>query len=178
MYSNRGPALIAVAGAYRNALAPFGASAGKNRGSRFRFHTRKKTVRLRAMAAVRLKCALGHDAALLISLKNICFRLFHNYRSLIKIARNDFPWKKTNNSFFPPVYINCEAALGQALSIPDLAQSAKRAPRRSPGIGSFHYAWCNSTKKEMFARNEQLHGLATVLVSAPIKNHFLHVNTT
>ncbi len=42
----------------------------------------------------------------------------------------------------------------------------------------FHCAWCNSGKKEIFARNEPLHGLVTVLVSAPIKIDFLHVHTT
>jgi hypothetical protein len=101
------------------------------------------------MAAVRLECALGHNAALLISLKNICFRLFHNYRSRMKIASYGFPCEKTTNT--GPFYINCEAALGQASSIPDSSQSAKDATARCPGIGSFHYAWCNSSKKEMFA---------------------------
>jgi hypothetical protein len=171
-------ALVAVAGAYRNALAPFGAAAGKNRGPRLSFHTRQKAVRLRAMTAVGLECALGHNTALLISLKNFCFKRFHNYRGLVKIARYGFSWSKTTNTFFATVYINCRTALGQALSIPDLRQSAKYATSHSPGVASFHYAWCNSAKKEMFVRNEQLRGLATVLVSAPIKNHFLHVNTT
>ena len=171
-------ALVAVAGAYRNAFAPFGAAAGKNRSPRLSFHTRQKAVRLRAMTAVGLECALGHNAALLISLKNICFKRFHNYRGLIKIARYGFPWEKTRNTFFATVCINCRTALGQALSIPDPKQSAKYVTSHRPGIATFHYAWCNSAKKEMFAWNEQLHGLATVLVSAPIKIDFLHVHTT
>jgi hypothetical protein len=178
MYYRSDSALVAVAGTYRNAFAAFGAAAGKNRSPRLGFHTRQKAVRLRSMAAVRLECALGHNAALLISLKNICFRRFHNYCGLIKIARYGFPWEETTNTFFATVYINFRTPLGQASSIPDSRQSAKYATNRNPGIATFHYAWCNSAKKEMFARNEQLHGLATVLVSAPIKNHFLHVNTT
>ncbi len=47
-----------------------------------------------------------------------------------------------------------------------------------PGSAGFHCAWCNSGKKEIFARNERLRGLVTVLVSAPIKIDFLHVHTT
>jgi hypothetical protein len=178
MYHHSESVLVAVAGTYGNAFAAFGAATGQHRGPRLSFHTRQKAVRLRAMTAVGLECALGHNAALLISLKNICFKRFHNYRGLIKIASYGFSGEKTTNTFFATVYINSETALGQALSIPDSKQSAKYATSHSPGIARFHYAWCNSAKKEMFAWNEQLHGLATVLVSAPIKNHFLHVNTT
>jgi hypothetical protein len=49
---------------------------------------------------------------------------------------------------------------------------------QGPESGGFHWTWCNSRKKEIFARNEPLHGLVTVLVSAPIKIDFLHVHTT
>jgi hypothetical protein len=49
---------------------------------------------------------------------------------------------------------------------------------KGPGSVPFHCAWCNSGKKEIFAGNEPLHGLVTVLVSAPIKIDFLHVHTT
>jgi hypothetical protein len=63
------PVLVAVACAYGNALAALGAAAGKHCGPCFGLHSRQKTMRLCAMAAVRLECALWHNTALLISLR-------------------------------------------------------------------------------------------------------------
>ena len=64
--------LVAVAGTHGNALAALGAAAGKHCCPCLGFHPGQKAVSLRPMAAVRLECALGHNTALLISLKNFC----------------------------------------------------------------------------------------------------------
>jgi hypothetical protein len=61
--------LVAVAGTHGNALPALGATARKHRCSRFGLHARQKAMCLRPMAAVWLECALGHNTALLISLK-------------------------------------------------------------------------------------------------------------
>jgi hypothetical protein len=71
--------LIAVAGTDGNAFAALGAATGKYGCSGFGLHSGQKAVGLRPMAAVRLKCALGHDAALLISLENLCLKASFKY---------------------------------------------------------------------------------------------------
>ena len=71
--------LVAVASTYRNALAALGPAAGKYCRSGFGLHSGQKTVGLRPMAAVRLKCALGHDAALLISVEKFCLEASFKY---------------------------------------------------------------------------------------------------
>jgi hypothetical protein len=71
--------LVAVAGAYSDALAALGATAGKHRCACLGLHPRQKAMRLRPMAAVRLECALGHNTALLISLKNLCLKASLKY---------------------------------------------------------------------------------------------------
>jgi hypothetical protein len=96
------------------------------------------------MAAVRLKCALGHNTALLYLVKNLCLKASFKY-----------------NGFSPK---------GQGLPGLWLQSGAFHWP--------FHCPWCNSGKKDFFARNEPLRRLVTVLVSAPIKIDFLHVHTT
>jgi hypothetical protein len=71
--------LIAVAGTDGNAFAALGTAAGKYGCSGLGLHSGQKAVGLRPMAAVRLKCALGHDAALLISLENLCLKASSKY---------------------------------------------------------------------------------------------------
>ena len=71
--------LIAVAGTDGNTFAAFGAAARKYGCSGLGLHSGQKAVGLRAMAAVRLKCALWHDAALLISLENLCLKASFKY---------------------------------------------------------------------------------------------------
>ena len=74
-----GKVLIAVAGTDGNAFAALGAATGKYGCSGLGLHSGQKPVCLRPMAAVRLKCALGHDAALLISLENLCLKASFKY---------------------------------------------------------------------------------------------------
>jgi hypothetical protein len=57
--------LVAVAGTHGDALAALGAATRKHGCSCLGLHPRQKAVCLRPMAAVRLKCALGHSTALL-----------------------------------------------------------------------------------------------------------------
>ena len=57
--------LVAVAGAYSNALAALGAAARKHRCPCLGLHPRQKAVGLRSVAPIGLKCALGHNTALL-----------------------------------------------------------------------------------------------------------------
>jgi hypothetical protein len=71
--------LVAVAGTHGNAFAPFGATAGKHCCAGLGLHPGQKAVCLRTVAAVRLECALGHNAALLISLKNLCLKASFKY---------------------------------------------------------------------------------------------------
>ncbi len=61
--------LVAVSSAYGNALAALGTTARQYSSPGFGLHPRKESVRFCAVAAVRLKCALWHDSALLISLR-------------------------------------------------------------------------------------------------------------
>ncbi len=74
--------LVAVAGADSNALTALGTAAGKDGSAGFRLHPRQKSVRLRAVAAVRLECALGHNTALLISVKNLCLKASLKYNGI------------------------------------------------------------------------------------------------
>ncbi len=60
-----GRRLIAEAGADRHALAADGATAAQHGCAALGLHARAKPVRLHALAAIRLKCALGHENALL-----------------------------------------------------------------------------------------------------------------
>lgn len=71
--------LIAIAGADSNALAALGAAARKHGSSCLGFHPREESMGLRPVTAVRLKCALRHDTALLILLKNFCLKASLKY---------------------------------------------------------------------------------------------------
>ena len=53
--------LVAIARANGDALASLGTTPRKNRLSALGLHTLPESVHLGAFAAVRLKCALGHD---------------------------------------------------------------------------------------------------------------------
>jgi hypothetical protein len=57
--------LVAVTGAYGNALAALGPAARQHGRSALGLHAGAKAVNLRATAAIRLKCALRHGTALL-----------------------------------------------------------------------------------------------------------------
>jgi hypothetical protein len=57
--------LVAEASAHGHSLAANGAAAAQHGSAAFGLHSRAKSVRLNALAAVRLKCALGHENALL-----------------------------------------------------------------------------------------------------------------
>jgi hypothetical protein len=59
--------LVAEAGADGDAFTANGAAAAEHGGAGFGLHPRAKAVSLNALAAIGLKCALGHEIALLIS---------------------------------------------------------------------------------------------------------------
>jgi hemolysin activation/secretion protein len=61
-----GKGLVAVARADGYTLAANGTAAAQHGCARLGLHTRAESMRLGAMAAVRLKCALGHKNALLL----------------------------------------------------------------------------------------------------------------
>lgn len=60
-------------GAYGNTLAAGCATAAQHRGAGFSLHARPESVRLRAVAAVRLKGSFGHGYPLLFSKENLLF---------------------------------------------------------------------------------------------------------
>ena len=63
--------LVAEAGADGNALAADGATAVQHGRAALGLHSRAETVRLHAFAAIGLKCALGHENALLFPKENL-----------------------------------------------------------------------------------------------------------
>ena len=69
---NGGKQLVAESSADRYTLAANGATTAQHRGASLGLHARAKSVRLHAMAAVGLKCALGHRIALLLPIGNLC----------------------------------------------------------------------------------------------------------
>jgi len=64
--------LVAEAGADRYTLAANRAAAAQHGCAGLGLHARTKSVRLGAMAAVGLKCALGHKNALPLLVENLC----------------------------------------------------------------------------------------------------------
>jgi hypothetical protein len=66
-----GRRLVAEAGAYGDTLAADGATTAQHGCAGLGLHARTKTVRLDAFAAIGLKCALGHENALLFPLTNL-----------------------------------------------------------------------------------------------------------
>jgi hypothetical protein len=67
-----GKGLVAEAGTDRNTPAADGAAAAENGGAGLGLHARPEAVCFHAVAAVGLKCALGHGIALLFPLENLC----------------------------------------------------------------------------------------------------------
>jgi hypothetical protein len=76
---NGGEALVAEAGAHCNALAADGAAAAQHGSAGLGLHARPESVSLHTVAAVGLKCALGHRNALLFLLKNLRFDSISEY---------------------------------------------------------------------------------------------------
>jgi len=64
--------LVAESCADSDALAPLCAAAAKHSGSALGLHAGSETVGLDTLAAVGLKCALGHRNALLSFCGNLC----------------------------------------------------------------------------------------------------------
>jgi hypothetical protein len=64
---------VAMPGADRDALAPGGAAAAEHGGAGFGLHSRPEAVHFRTVAAVGLKCTLGHGDPLLFSKENLLF---------------------------------------------------------------------------------------------------------
>jgi len=70
--SNGRKGLVAETGADGHTLAADGAAAAEYGCASLGFHTRPETVCFHAVAAIGLKCALGHGCALLLPLENLC----------------------------------------------------------------------------------------------------------
>jgi hypothetical protein len=81
-----GEALVAEAGADCNTLAANGAAAAQHGCAGLGLHARPEAVCLHTVAAVGLKCALGHGNALLFPLKNLRFDSIFEY--IATCARN------------------------------------------------------------------------------------------
>jgi hypothetical protein len=64
---------VAMTRADRDALASGGAAAAEHGGAGFGTHARPEAVHFRTVAAVGLKCALGHGDPLLFSKENLLF---------------------------------------------------------------------------------------------------------
>jgi hypothetical protein len=79
-------ALVAEAGAHCNALAADGTAAAQHGSAGLGLHARPEPVRFHTVAAVGLKCALGHGNALLFPLKNLRFDSTSEY--IASWARN------------------------------------------------------------------------------------------
>ena len=60
-----------MAGADRDTLAANGATAAQNGSAAFGLHPRAEAMGLDAAMAIRLKCALGHENALLFPCENV-----------------------------------------------------------------------------------------------------------
>jgi hypothetical protein len=68
---NNWKASVAEAGANRHTLPSDGAAAAQHGGASLGLHARAEPVRLHAVAAIGLKCALGHENTLLFPVKNL-----------------------------------------------------------------------------------------------------------
>jgi hypothetical protein len=71
--------LVAEASAHCNALATDRTAAAQYGCAGFGLHARPKSVRLHTVAAVGLKCALGHENALLFPVEIIAFDSISEY---------------------------------------------------------------------------------------------------
>ncbi len=68
---NGGKELVAEASAYSYALAADGAATAENGLTALGLHARTKSVCFHTVAAIGLKCALGHGNALLLASENL-----------------------------------------------------------------------------------------------------------
>jgi hypothetical protein len=90
--------LVAMTGAYGNSFAAGGTAAAENGGAGLGLHARPEPVCLHAVAAVGLKCALRHRAALPFPLgKILCLACLFEYTG----AENWFPVIGVRNSGNP-----------------------------------------------------------------------------
>lgn len=64
--------LVAETGAYGNAYATDGAATAQDGSTGLGLHSSAETVGFHAFAAIWLKCALGHENALLFPGENLC----------------------------------------------------------------------------------------------------------
>jgi hypothetical protein len=71
--------LVAEAGAHRHTLAANGATAAQNGCAALGLHPSAKSMRLHTSAAIGLKCALGHEIALLCLLENLALTASPDY---------------------------------------------------------------------------------------------------
>jgi hypothetical protein len=78
--------LVAETGAHGYTLAADGAAAAEDGCAGLGLHTRTETVSLHAFAAIGLKCALGHENALLFPKENL--DLYGNIQCIAGWARN------------------------------------------------------------------------------------------
>jgi hypothetical protein len=85
----RGKRLVAVTGADGNTLAANRAAAAEYGCAGLGLHARAKSVRLHTVAAVGLKCALGHRNALLFPIENLAFDSISEY--IATCVRNPAP---------------------------------------------------------------------------------------
>ena len=69
--TKRRAGLVAETGAYGNALAADGAAAAEDGGAALGLHAGAETMGLHTLAAIGLKCALGHENALLFPKENL-----------------------------------------------------------------------------------------------------------
>jgi hypothetical protein len=70
--AKNGKGSVAEAGTDGDTFAASGAAAAQHSSSSLSFHARAEPVRLHAVAAIGLKCALGHENALLFPVKYLC----------------------------------------------------------------------------------------------------------
>ena len=82
----KGSGLVAEASTDGNALAANGTATAQHCCTGFGLHARPKSVRLHTVAAVGLKCALGHGNALLFPGENVAFDSISEY--IVRRVRN------------------------------------------------------------------------------------------
>jgi hypothetical protein len=75
----KGSGLVAEASTDGNTLAANGTATAQHCCAGFGLHARPKSMRLHTVAAVGLKCALGHENALLFPTENIAFDSISEY---------------------------------------------------------------------------------------------------
>jgi hypothetical protein len=82
----KGSGLVAEASTDGNALAANGTATAQYCCAGLGLHARPKSVRLHTVAAVGLKCALGHENALLFPIEDVAFDSISEY--IVRRVRN------------------------------------------------------------------------------------------